>query len=93
MGGEGFIEQCWQWTSAKINRFKTSYMFLIHSTFGVTGNQWRYAAKATVTTMVSSFGGGIVSLVMSFFIFDGKIDVLACVNGVLGALVGITGKC
>ena len=63
----------------------------IKSTFGVTGNQWRYAAKATVTTMVSSFGGGLVSLVMSFFTFDGKIDVLACVNGVLGALVGITG--
>ena len=58
----------------------------------MTGNQWRYAAKATVTTMVSSFGGGIVSLIMSFFTFDGKIDVLACVNGVLGALVGITGK-
>ena len=58
----------------------------------MTGNQWRYAAKATVTTMVSSFGGGIVSLIMSFFTFDGKIDVLACVNGVLGALVGITGN-
>ena len=58
----------------------------------MTGNQWRYAAKATVTTMVSSFGGGIVSLIMSFFTFDGKIDVLACVNGVLGALVGITGE-
>jgi ammonia channel protein AmtB len=42
--------------------------------------------------MVSSFGGGLVSLVMSFIQFDGKIDVLACVNGVLGALVGITGK-
>ena len=75
-------------------QFPNQYITLIkiYSTFGVTGNQWRYAAKATVTTMVSSFGGGIVSLIMSFFTFDGKIDVLACVNGVLGALVGITGK-
>ena len=42
--------------------------------------------------MVSSFGGGLVALVMSYVQFDGKIDVLASVNGVLGALVGITGK-
>ena len=72
--------------------FINIYSRIYKSTFGVTGNQWRYAAKATVTTMVSSFGGGLVSLVMSFFTFDGKIDVLACVNGVLGALVGITGE-
>ena len=64
----------------------------IHSsTFAVTGNQWRYAAKATCTTMVASFGGGLVSLVYSFYQTSGKIDVLMSVNGVLGALVGITG--
>jgi len=71
----------------KINVFKR-----IHSsTFAVTGNQWRYAAKATCTTMVASFGGGLVSLVYSFYQTSGKIDVLMSVNGVLGALVGITG--
>ena len=26
--------------------------------FGVTGDRWTYAAKATVKTMLSSFGGG-----------------------------------
>ena len=62
-----------------------------YSTFGVTGNQWRFAAKATCTTMVASFGGGLISLVMSYYQTSGKIDVLASVNGVLGALVGITG--
>ena len=36
------------------------------STFGVTGNQWRLAAKAAGQTMVASFGGGIVAVVMSF---------------------------
>ena len=55
---------------------KTGNMFLIYSTFGVTGNQWRYAAKATVTTMISSFGGGIVSLVMSFFTFEDMVPTL-----------------
>ena len=58
----------------------------------MTGNQWRFAAKATCTTMVSSFGGALVSLVMSYYQTAGKIDVLASVNGVLGALVGITGN-
>ena len=64
----------------------------IFSTFGVTGNKWRLAAKATCTTMAASFGGGFLSLVMSYFQFNGKIDVLATINGVLGALVGVTGK-
>ena len=47
--------------------------------------------QATITTMVSSFGGGIFTLVMSYYQHDGKIDVLAMINGVLGALVGVTG--
>ena len=41
--------------------------------------------------MVASFGGGLVSLVYSFYQTNGKVDVLMSVNGVLGALVGITG--
>ena len=36
------------------------------STFGVTGNQWRLAARAAGQTMVASFGGGIVAVVYSF---------------------------
>ena len=57
----------------------------------MTGNKWRLAAKATCTTMTASFGGGFVALVMSFYQFDKKIEVLATINGVLGALVGVTG--
>lgn len=59
----------------------------------MTGNKWRLAAKATVTTMISSLGGGFVALVMSFVQFDRKIEVLATINGVLGALVGVTAGC
>ena len=58
----------------------------------MTGNRWRLAAKATCTTMTASFGGGFVALVMSFYQFDKKIEVLATINGVLGALVGVTGE-
>jgi ammonia channel protein AmtB len=48
--------------------------------------------QATVTTMVSSFGGGIFTLFMSYFQHGGKIDVLAMINGVLGSLVSVTGR-
>ena len=43
--------------------------------------------------MAASFGGGLISLVMTFWQSKGKIEVLACINGVLGALVGITAGC
>ena len=62
------------------------------STFGVTGNKWRLAAKSTCTTMASSFTGGIVAILMSYYQSGGKVEVLATINGVLGALVGVTGK-
>ena len=42
--------------------------------------------------MASSFTGGIVAIVMSYYQSGGKVEVLATINGVLGALVGVTGK-
>ena len=62
----------------------------LYSTFGVTGNKWRLAAKSTCTTMSASFAGGLVAIVMSYFSTGGKVEVLATINGVLGSLVGIT---
>ena len=40
--------------------------------------------------MAASFAGGLVAIVMSYFSTGGKVEVLATINGVLGALVGIT---
>ena len=57
----------------------------------MTGNKWRLAAKSTCTTMASSFTGGIVAIGMSYYQSGGKVEVLATINGVLGALVGVTG--
>ena len=58
----------------------------------MTGNKWRLAAKSACTTMASTFSGGLVAIVYTFISSGGKIEVLACINGVLGALVGVTGK-
>jgi ammonia channel protein AmtB len=66
-------------------------MFFL-STYGLTENRWRLAAKAACTTMTSSFGGGITALVVSYIMFKGKTDVLTFINGTLGSLVAITGE-
>ena len=60
------------------------------TTFGVTGNLWMYAAKATVTTMLSSFGGGTLGISVCYIFFGAKINVSYVCNSVMGALVAIT---
>ena len=59
------------------------------STFGVIGNKWRLAAKATCTTMAASLAGGAVAIVMSYFQSGGKVEVLATINGVLGVYFSV----
>ena len=49
-----------------------------------------YSAKATVTTMNASFGGGFVGLAACYVLFGGKIFVPYISNSVLGSLVSIT---
>jgi ammonia channel protein AmtB len=62
------------------------------STYGVTGARWQYAARAAVSTMMGSIGGGLVGLGFSLTNPNG-IDILSQINGILGALVAITGTC
>ena len=69
--------------------FNTKIFFF--STFGVTGMKWRLAAKSACTTMASTFSGGCVAITYSMIVSGGKVEVLATINGVLGALVGVTG--
>lgn len=60
------------------------------STGGVTGERWKYAARAAVSTMIASMGGGLIGLGFSLTNPNG-IDILSQINGILGALVAITG--
>ena len=54
--------------------------------------KWRLAAKSACTTMASTFSGGCVAITYSMIASGGKVEVLATINGVLGALVGVTGR-
>ena len=82
-------------TNALIGLFMLWFGWLGHnsgSTFGVTGNQWRLAAKAAGQTMVATFGGGMVSIVISY-LRSGKIEVMASISGILGSLASISAGC
>ncbi|XP_011506354.1 PREDICTED: putative ammonium transporter 3 [Ceratosolen solmsi marchali] len=62
------------------------------STYGVSGMRWKYAARAAVSTMLASMGGGLVGL--GFSLANPKrIDILSQINGILGSLVAVTGGC
>ncbi|XP_019873312.2 putative ammonium transporter 2 [Aethina tumida] len=63
------------------------------STYGLSGDQWHYAARAAVMTMLSTFGGGTVSIFFTMIKSKGKIDSIDIINGILGALVAITAGC
>ena len=63
------------------------------STFGVTGDKWNFSAKATVTTMLCSWGGGSAALVVCYVIYKGKIKVAYVANSVYSSLVASTGFC
>ncbi|CAB4061132.1 amt [Lepeophtheirus salmonis] len=62
------------------------------STFGVTEDKWMFSAKATVNTIISSFGGGFASLSFSLIFFCGHVNVPLISNCVFGSLVAISGS-
>jgi Amt family ammonium transporter len=61
------------------------------STFGISGTRWMLAGKATVTTITSSFGGGVAGIMGCYIFFGGKMKVPYIVNSVFASLVSITG--
>ncbi|XP_066271272.1 putative ammonium transporter 3 [Branchiostoma lanceolatum] len=63
------------------------------STFGITGGKWKLAARSAVSTITASMGGGIVAVVLSYVTKNQKFDISYLINGILGALVGVTGIC
>ena len=63
------------------------------STLGITGDKWLYASKAAVTTVLSTIGGGVATFAYCHWRYDGSYPIEDIVNGILGALVSITGCC
>ncbi|CAH0556608.1 unnamed protein product [Brassicogethes aeneus] len=63
------------------------------STYGLNGEKWHYAARAAVMTMLSTFGGGTVSIIFTIIKLNGKIDPIDIINGILGSLVAVTAGC
>ena len=59
-------------------------------TLGLSGELWKYAARAASATMLSSIGGGLVGLAFSLCNSKG-IDVSNQISGILGSLVAIAG--
>eukprot|EP00931_Biecheleriopsis_adriatica_P055312 TRINITY_DN32668_c0_g1_i1.p1 TRINITY_DN32668_c0_g1~~TRINITY_DN32668_c0_g1_i1.p1 ORF type:complete len:570 (+),score=91.32 TRINITY_DN32668_c0_g1_i1:43-1710(+) len=62
------------------------------STFGISGIKWLVASRVAVTTVNASIGGGVFGVVMSYAT-NGLVTVDDLVNGILAALVAITGPC
>jgi len=54
--------------------------------------RWVLAGKATVTTITSSFGGGMAGIMGCYIFFRGKMKVPYIVNSVFASLVSITGN-
>jgi len=64
------------------------------SSFGITGDRWVVAIRCAVTTINSTVGGGIVSLIYSLWRTKGKLIIPEhVINGILGSLVAITPAC
>ncbi|KAJ1365054.1 ammonium transporter Amt3 [Parelaphostrongylus tenuis] len=62
------------------------------SVWGITSGRWRLGARAAVATIMSSIGGGVTSIVISF-IKTKKLQVNFLINGILSSIVSITALC
>nr|CDJ89775.1 Ammonium transporter domain containing protein [Haemonchus contortus] len=62
------------------------------SVWGITSGRWRLGARAAVATIMSSIGGGVTSIVISFAKTK-KLQVNFLINGILSSIVSITALC
>lgn len=68
------------------------YGFNPGSALGITGGNWAVAERCAVTTTLAGAAGGVTTLVV-LKLRDHIFDLLACLNGILAGLVGITAAC
>ncbi|CAM1299478.1 amt-3 (predicted) [Pycnogonum litorale] len=63
------------------------------STFGITGQKWGLAARAAVTTVISSMAGGMIGMLYCVTKKRGMYDVSVLMHAVLASLVSISAGC
>ena len=68
------------------------------STFGISGDSWKVAAKVGVNTLNGSIGGSAVGLILTYlltFRSEGGhyFDIGIAINAILGGLLGVTASC
>lgn len=68
------------------------YGFNPGSALALTDGTWAVAERCAVTTTLAAATGGVVTLVV-LKLRDHIFDLLACLNGILAGLVGITACC
>jgi len=65
--------------------------FSAGSTFGITGDKWKYSARASVTTILATMGAGCVGMTASALFRKGLQDMSLLVDAVLSSLVAVSG--
>ncbi|RWS25940.1 putative ammonium transporter 3-like protein [Leptotrombidium deliense] len=65
--------------------------FSAGSTFGITGEKWKYSSRASVTTILATMGAGTVGLVSSWIFRKGLQDISFLLDSILASLVAISG--
>lgn len=61
------------------------------STFGITGDRWKYASRASVSTIMASMAGGAFGMVWSALTQGGLQDIKILCYSILASLVAISG--
>jgi ammonia channel protein AmtB len=63
--------------------------FSAGSTFGITGHKWKFSARSSMTTILSSMGGGSIGMIISFYTRNGLQDINMLLDPIIASLVAI----
>ena len=61
--------------------------------FGISGKRWIHAIRASISSILASFAGGMVGFLYSLITKKGKTDVMMACNGILAGCISIMAGC